>query len=551
MRSITIRRRVPRLVALGTAATLTAGIAVVAAAGGSSGAPAPRADADTANAATAAAARVAPLTWTACDDGFQCATAQVPLDYQHPAGTTVDIAVIRHPATDRAHRTGTLFINAGGPVEQIEPFVAQFAAIPAALQDRFDLVTFDPRGFGLSSAVRCFPSETAENTFFAGLPAFPVGAQQVAAWERTYAQFDARCAAQNSSLLQHDTSTDAARDMNVLRQAMGIGKLNYLGLSYGTGLGAVYANLFPDTVGHMALDGNVNPVAWAQGGSLPESLREGEDLAQVATMNSLLSLCGAASTSACAFSAGTAAATEAKFSTLLNRLSQHPVTIGTPAQTFTYADAVNDALPRDVSDWQSAAALLQQLWTASTGNSPSTASGAPSQGAATAKRSIITGHGQPAATPDTDYTGLEQTAAEYCADTADPHGAQAYEAAARLAASRSGGFGVSLAWNEEFCANWPAGASQDRYTGPWNHPTANPILILGNTGDPITPYQSSVAMSRDLADARLLTIDGFGHTEFFNPSTCATDYEVDYLETGALPPSGTVCQQDGTPFPAP
>lgn len=540
------RRRVPRLAAMGAAATLTAGFAVGAVATGSSGATLPQATTGHASAATPAAARVLPLQWTACDGDFQCATAQVPLDYQHPDGASVDIAVIRHPAADRAHVAGTLFVNAGGPVEQVEPFVAEFAALPPALEARFDLVTFDPRGFGLSSAVRCFPGEAAENTFLAGLPAFPVGAQQVAAWEQTYAQFDALCAQRNGSLLQHDTSTDVARDMNLLRQAMGIGKLNYLGLSYGTGIGALYANLFPTTVGHMALDGNVDPVAWVQGGSLPDSLREGGDLAQAATMHSLLSLCGAASTAACAFSAGTAGATEAKFNTLLSRLRQRPVTIGTPPQTFTYADAINNALPRDVSDWHSAAALLQQLWAASAGTTAQSGAATAPHGAA---KHGATGH--TAATPDTVYTGLEQTYAEFCADTADPRGTHAYQAAAQLAAARSGGFGTSLAWSEEICAHWPTGVSQDRYTGPWNHPTANPILVLGNTGDPVTPYQASVAMSRDLAHARLLTIDGFGHTEFFNPSTCATNYEVNYLQTGALPPTGTVRPQDATPFPTP
>jgi pimeloyl-ACP methyl ester carboxylesterase len=103
-------------------------------------------------------------------------------------------------------------------------------------------------------------------------------------------------------------------------------------------------------------------------------------------------------------------------------------------------------------------------------------------------------------------------------------------------------------WLDEPCAQWPGNGIQDRYTGPWNRPTASPILVLGNTGDPVTAYQDSVAMARDLAHARLLTIDEFGHTESLNPSTCATNYEVSYLETGALPPAGTVCQADASPF---
>jgi hypothetical protein len=108
-----------------------------------------------------------------------------------------------------------------------------------------------------------------------------------------------------------------------------------------------------------------------------------------------------------------------------------------------------------------------------------------------------------------------------------------------------------LAWQEEPCAAWPAGVSQDRYTGPWNHPTPSPILVVGNTGDPITPYHSAVAMSRDLARARLLTVHGFGHTANLNPDTCFVNYEIRYLTTGALPPAGTVCQQNTQPFPTP
>jgi hypothetical protein len=122
-----------------------------------------------------------------------------------------------------------------------------------------------------------------------------------------------------------------------------------------------------------------------------------------------------------------------------------------------------------------------------------------------------------------------------------------YLAAAR-AGSRYGGFGELAAWEEAPCAYWPAATGQDRYTGPWNRPTATTILVIGNTGDPVTPYQGSIAMAHDLARARLLTVDGFGHTEFFNPSQCASKYEYGYLLTGKLPPQGTVCPQSVQPF---
>jgi hypothetical protein len=146
---------------------------------------------------------------------------------------------------------------------------------------------------------------------------------------------------------------------------------------------------------------------------------------------------------------------------------------------------------------------------------------------------------------------IEQIFAVSCADSANPREAADYVAAARLGEMRAGGFGLMAAWEEEFCADWPQTASQDRYAGPWNRWTANPILLIGNTVDPATPYWNSVAMSRDLARARLLTVKGYGHTEFTNPSTCAAGDEVRYLTTGALLPAGTVCQQNGTPFPSP
>ena len=211
------------------------------------------------------------LHWRSCYGGFQCATARVPLSYRDPRGTAISIAVVRHPATDPARRVGTLFFNAGGPAAQIAGFVTGFGQLPAAFTARYDIITFDPRGFGYSTAVRCFPTMAAESkflggVFFGGLPVFPVGARQEAAWVRTWARFDARCAQRNGSLLDHDTTADVARDLNLLREAVGAPRLNYLGVSYGTGLGATYANLFPGTTGHLILDANLNPVAWTHPG---------------------------------------------------------------------------------------------------------------------------------------------------------------------------------------------------------------------------------------------------------------------------------------------
>jgi hypothetical protein len=277
-------------------------------------------------------------------------------------------------------------------------------------------------------------------------------------------------------------------------------------------------------------------VAWSKGGRLPDALRQGSDLATASVLRSFLNLCGQAATAACAFSAGTPAATRAKYATLLRRLLRHPVTAGRPPQRFTYATTINDVplgLLAFTRDWPQAASLLQQLWTASAASAASHA--VPASGAARRVRHAA-------------YAGPEQQLAQECADIADPHSVRAFRAAARLGKARSGGIGLGYAWEEEPCAAWPAGPSPDRYTGPWNHRTASPILVVGNTGDPITPYGSAVAMSRDLARARLLTVREFGHTASLNPDTCFMHYELRYLATGALPPAGTVCPQDAPPF---
>jgi pimeloyl-ACP methyl ester carboxylesterase len=468
------------------------------------------------------------LHWHSCQHTFQCATARVPLDYRHPGGTMISLAVMRHQATDPAHRLGSLFFNSGGPAEQLGPFPASYAQIPAPLRARFDVVSFDPRGFGSSTALTCFPTLADEHNFLAGLPLFPVGYRQEVTWERTAAGFDARCASDGGSLLYHDGTADVARDMDLLRQAVNDPVLNYLGQSYGTGLGAVYANLFPARVGHMVFDGNLNPVAWTHG-SLPTGLRLGSDEADALTMRAFLNLCGKATVSACAFSAGTPAATRAKFSVLLRRMLHHPVTIGSPPQTWTYADVITFFPEYEFSAWPADAAALQQLWVAS----------APGN------------HVPPGSSPVPPLPRLEQILAVTCADSPNPRNPRDYEAAARLGYARAGGFGLLATWGNELCARWPRGAAQDRYTGPWNRPTANPILLIGNTVDPATPYWGSLAMSHDLARARLLTVRGYGHTEFTNPSTCAVGDEIRYLTTGALPPAGAVCHQDGKPFGAP
>lgn len=479
---------------------------------------------------TAAAAPTVPvLAWKPCDDGFQCATARVPLSYRDPRGAQISVAAISHRATGPGRSLGWLFFNGGGPEPDVSTMPSTYPTLPAAWRERYNIITFDPRGMGYSTQVNCHPT-AAEGKALGNLPAFPVGRAQEAAYEQAYAALDAQCARDAGPLLDHDSTADIAWDMNLLREAVGDPVLNYYGPSYGTLLGATYANLFPAATGRIVLDGNIDPVAWGTGDSqVPAYSRLGAGQATGAVMTAFLDLCGNASVKACAFSAGTPAATTAKWRTLLRLVTKHPVNLGTQG-TYTYADVVNAAssLGR-VDQWQSNAALLQQVWTAATGGKPSPAP-APS----------------PAPSPSSPsyYWGIEQPLAIVCADSPNPRDLAGY-----IAAAAAGTFGPVAAWNSIGCVDWPAAAAQDRYTGPWNRPTASTILVVGNTGDPWTAYQDSVAMSRELARARLLTVDGYGHTTGENPSTCAINDMVSYTITGALPAPGTVCQQNATPFP--
>jgi pimeloyl-ACP methyl ester carboxylesterase len=523
-----MRRMIRKTTLLAAALAAAAGLAVA-------GCSATASAAGPGAAKSAAGPAVPVLAWEPCDGTFRCATARVPLNYRDPRGATISIAVISHLATGPGRSLGWLFLNFGGPDAQFDNMITVYPNLPAAWRERYNLIIFDPRGLGYSTQIRCFPTEAAENQLMGGLPAFPVGPAQQAAWDQAYARLDARCATHAGPLLDHDSTADMARDMNLLREAVGDPVLNYYGQSYGTLLGAIYANLFPATTGHMILDGNLNPAAWGSGNSqVPALVRMDSPQASAATMTAFLDLCGRASTAACAFSAGTPAATTAKWDTLLRRLRRHPVTVGSPSQTFTYADTVVSVNLGKVAQWQGDAAQLQQIWIASTGGHP-----APSPA------SSATAPSSPPPAGPSYYTGEEQTLAIFCADSPNPRNPAAYATAAA-----SGTFAPIYAWNTEGCADWPAGAAQDRYTGPWNRPTASTILLLANTGDPITAYQDSVAMSRDLARARLLTVDGYGHTTG-TTSTCAVDDVVRYTLTGALPAPGTVCQQNGTPFPAP
>jgi pimeloyl-ACP methyl ester carboxylesterase len=488
------------------------------------------------------------LDWKPCTDpsqaGFECATAQVPLDYSKPRDKTISLAVIRHRATDQANRIGSLFFNPGGPggpgiailpLYFNQPTTPAPAVFPLPVRERFDIVSWDPRGVGKSTSVQCFATAQDEANYESTLPVgFPATPEQQSAWINGWAHIAQQCADSNSAyLLPHVSTTDTAKDLDVLRHAVGDEQLNYQGLSYGTFLGAMYANLFPDKVRAMMLWGNVEPAGYTNSGddnpSVDTFLRQNAEQGTAKTLNAFFKLCGQASTDQCAFSAGSPAATKAKWNTLLDNIQASPITIGD--LTYDYNLVVTttilwlyDVLPGPFGPgWQVLANLLELLWEGSTD---------PHR------------YPPPLASPGQQTV---QLLAVKCAESPNPRDPNAYFALSDLATERAGAVGPYWVWFDEECAAWQATAA-DQYTGPWDNPTANPILVLNNTYDPATPYSAAVIMAKALANARLLTIRGYGHADAAVASTCANTYVSSYFIGGTLPSKGTVCRQDTAPF---
>ncbi len=283
----------------------------------------------------AQAAPVPVLSWGACPpaaagaapaDAFRCATAAVPMDYSDPSGPQFALALIQAPARDPARRIGTLFWNPGGPSDAGTAYLpVAIDGFPAEARDHFDIVSWDPRGMGgrTTPVVQCFDSAEAEAAFLEehvsdGLPATPA---EIAADAAGQAAFNAACVARNGALLAHVSTADNARDLDLLRQAVGDERLTYYGTSYGTFLGATYVNMFPERVRAAVLDGAVTPSAWAGGAGedpgLGAFVRIGSDFGAETAIRAFLDQCGAAE--ACAFSAGSPEATRAKWSALLDR----------------------------------------------------------------------------------------------------------------------------------------------------------------------------------------------------------------------------------------
>ena len=480
------------------------------------------------------------IEWRDAGDGYQEATAAVPYDYADPGGRSLPLHMVRLPATDPAHRIGTLFLNYGGPGY---PAAATLRAggqamFPPEVLARYDLVGVDQRGTGQSSPVRCVddPVELLALPYATGddFPTTPSEEAEAIAQARRLAE---ACRARNGDLLDHVGTLPAARDLDVLRAALGDSRINLVGFSYGTFLGQVVANVFPDRVGALVLDGVVDS-AWATGEDDSISwLRANADRGSAETLQEFFRLCAEAGPQRCAFAAG--GDPERAYAELAERLRAEPLAVsvaGGPARPFGYAELTRltfSAVGLYIAPlWPLFAELLQA---ASVGDTDTMAE----------VLAVVRQFAPP---------GLEDyptaNAAIACADTDNPDDPQRYR---ELADLRDGSVapyaGSPWAYGTLTCAFWH-GQSTERHTGPWATATRTPVLLVSTRHDPATPYRSAVRVHDLLPDSALLIVDGVGHGALAS-SSCAMHLAGQYLLTGATPAAGTVCPQDRGPFDPP
>jgi pimeloyl-ACP methyl ester carboxylesterase len=487
------------------------------------------------------------IPWSNCYPQFgpfECGRLQVPLDYADPNGTTISLSVIRLPATDPAHRIGSLFLNPGGPGGSGVSWALDVGPTlySPEVRARFDIVGFDPRGVGGSTALRCFGNPKLWSPAFTPF-AFPSTTDELTTWMDADQFLASSCAQRGGRIGDHMSTADVARDLDALRQAVGDGKLNYVGWSYGTMIGQTYANMFPDRVGRMIIDGVVDPIAWTTGNgdasTVPVTARfHSADGAQ-ATLNEFFRLCDTAGPS-CAFGPNSAA----RFTALGNALKAQPIDVTFPDGTsgeLNYSTLISTTLSAmyDTGTWASLAQFLAAA--ESRIASPATLGAQVAEFAAPFDFEVHRHHLR-------YFNNIEGFPAVMCSDSNNPSSYDAWWNAAHTADATSL-FGSLWTWYSSICIDWPF-SDAERYTGPWTHWTANPVLVIGNTFDPATPYQNAVLASHLLPNSRLLTLHGWGHASLFL-STCIDAAASRYLVDLTLPPPGTVCEQDeDMPFAA-
>jgi pimeloyl-ACP methyl ester carboxylesterase len=459
---------------------------------------------------------VTAVSWAPCGGTLQCGTVAVPLNYADPDAATIQIAVARQPARDPGERIGSLVINPGGPGSSgISDLKNELAVLTPGLLDRFDIVSFDPRGVQRSSPVLCEaptgPTTTAttappgQTEFPDPAPTTAAGQAALVAEDRSYAD---RCQQVSGSILPYVGTVNTARDLDRIRQALGDAQLTFIGHSYGTLLGATYAQLYPTHVRAMVLDGAIDPAE--------DTDQMAIDQAQSfeANLDAFFAWC--ASTSSCRWRP-TGDPTAAVVALVdRSRTTPLPVSGGQGAGPGELYFALIAGLG-STSDWPTLGNALAQA-AAGDGTAAAAMTDTYSAGGST--------------------NGGDAERAIDCLDHPVLPDPREFPALAAQAATSAPVFGPLLVWTWVGCAVWPVPA--DRTPAPTPAVGSPPILVTGTLHDPVTPYRWAVSLAGELSKGVLVTWDGSSHVAYYY-SPCIRALDQAYLIDGTVPTAGTVC----------
>ena len=459
------------------------------------------------------------VEWGSCSEqlaalaSLRCGRLEVPLDHDDPDGATIELELARAASKGSpAERIGSLVINPGGPGASGVEFLASAVQImPSSITDRFDLVSFDPRGVGASSPVSCIDDDDKAESLEGDLT--PDDPDEVAEAVEEQETLLEGCRERSADLLEHMGTADVAADLDLIREAVGDEQLTYLGYSYGTAIGAAYATMFPESARALVLDGSVSPGASEEETTLAQA--QGFDT----TYAHFVERCNASPD--CPLGPDAAAAiTEVR-----TRLATDPVRTDSEHGTRELGPdqfdlAVATAL-YDTSLWGTTATAIAQI---------------DGSGAEVLWTLIDRQTGRQ---PDGTFNNsTEARTVVNCSDTTDRPTVDEAEAAAGRIRAAAPVFGETLGWSTLSCVGWPQAATPlPELTGAG----APPVLVVGTLGDPATPYLWSQQMSEALESAVLLTYEGDGHTAFLRGGQCIEDAVVDYLVELRVPQPGTRC----------
>jgi len=457
------------------------------------------------------------LDWTTCGE-FQCAEAQVPLSWDDPDGPTITLALKRAKAQDRKNRVGSLLINPGGPGGSGVDLVEYFTTIAGQdLLDAYDVVGFDPRGVGQSTPVECGTPADVDAFLITDEPTITIQ-EDLDAVREASAAFARLCHDTSGDLMENVDTTSAARDMDVLRSILGDESLHYLGFSYGTQLGATYAELFPGRVGRVVLDGAVDFLIPGE----EQSLQQAGGFEQALT--AFIEWCHTQSD--CTLDGNTEEA-RAEIAAIAQNARDYtyPTSWGGVVNGNLMAYGIIVTL-YDEGSWPYLSLALAEVQT------QQTADIAYELANIYLDRDSVTG----------EYTTNSSVAfpAIGCLDG----GGEEWTLEQQLDyAARANQVAPTLGWwfgGAGSCVGWPWASAHPVTSLDTAKEQAAPMLVIGTTGDPATPFAWAESLA-DALGATLLTYNGEGHTAYGRSNQCVVDVVDAYLVDGVLPDAGTTC----------